>query len=141
MMSFDLGHPAFACHDLEASLAFYAKLGITESFRLHHEDGRLMLVYCHVGGDRFIELFPNGPEPVDKRVQSFMHLCLTTEDIEFAVDFLRGQGIEITREIKVGLDHNKQAWIRDPDGNDIELMQLSKDSPQWKIANGLPPSI
>ena len=29
-----------------------------------------------------------------------------------------------------GSDGNVQAWIRDPDGRDIELMQLSPDSEQ-----------
>jgi lactoylglutathione lyase len=28
------------------------------------------------------------------------------------------------------MDHNWQAWIDDPDGNAIELMQISPDSPQ-----------
>jgi lactoylglutathione lyase len=132
----DIGHPAFAAHDLDASLAFYAKLGITESFRLHYDDGRLMLVYLHVAGDRFIELFPNGPEPVDGRVQSFRHLCLVTDDIAAAVERLRADGVTIQREVKRGLDHNLQAWVRDLDGNDIELMQLSEESPQRKIARG-----
>ena len=36
----------------------------------------------------------------------------------------------IDREPKLGLDHNWQAWISDPDGNKIELMPLVKDSPQ-----------
>lgn len=59
----DLAHPAFACHDLDATLGFYDKLGIHEAFRLLHDDGRLILVYLHVAGDRFIEVFPNGPLP------------------------------------------------------------------------------
>lgn len=71
----DLGHTAFAAADLERTLQFYATLGIHESFRLHHEDGSRMLIYLHVAGDRFIEVFPNGPAPDPQRVSSFMHLC------------------------------------------------------------------
>lgn len=134
MMIADIGHPAFGAYDLNASLAFYAKLGIEESFRLHYEDGRLMLVYLHVHGDRFIEIFPNGPEPVVGRVQSFRHLCLVTDDIRATVEELRANGVAINREANTGLDHNLQAWIRDPDGNDIELMQLSDESPQRDVA-------
>ncbi len=59
----DIGHAAFAAHDLEGALAFYAKLGIHESFRLNREDGSLMLIYLHVAGDRFIEVFPAGRRP------------------------------------------------------------------------------
>jgi lactoylglutathione lyase len=130
----DLGHAAFAAYDLEASLAFYAKLGLQESFRLNHPDGSLMLVYLHIGGDRFLELFPSGPEPDPDRVHSFRHICLLTDDIRGAVERLRAQGVAIDREVTEGLDTNLQAWIRDPDGNAIELMQLSEESPQRRIA-------
>jgi len=132
----DLGHAAFAVRDLGAALAFYAKLGLAESFRLHREDGSLMLVYLHVGGDRFLELFPDGPEPDPDRVQSFMHVCLLTPDLRAAVEALRADGVVIEREPKVGLDGNLQAWIRDPDGNAIELMQLVESSPQRRAARG-----
>jgi lactoylglutathione lyase len=132
----DIGHAAFAAHDLERALAFYALLGIRESFRLHHEDGSLMLIYLHVAGDRFIEVFPNGPPPDPNRKGSFMHLCLLTDDLHAAVAQLRESGIAIEREPKVGLDHNWQAWIRDPDGNPIELMQLVEDSAQRQAARG-----
>jgi len=50
----DLGHPAFAAHDIDETIGFYGMLGIEEAFRLHREDGSLMLVYLHVSGDRFI---------------------------------------------------------------------------------------
>jgi lactoylglutathione lyase len=132
----DLGHPAFAVHDIERSLAFYAKLGIHESFRLNHDNGSLMLAYLHVGGDRFIEIFPNGPESDAQRKSSFMHLCLLTDNLHEMVEQLRREGIAIEQEPKVGLDHNWQAWIRDPDGNAIELMQLVVHSPQSKITRG-----
>ncbi len=62
----DPAHVALAVHDLDRSLAFYAQLGLREAFRLHHPDGRLMLVYLHVGGDRFLELFP-GASPPDRK--------------------------------------------------------------------------
>ena len=130
----DLGHTALAAHDLEASLRFYALLGLDESFRLHREDGSLMLVYLHVSGDRFLEIFPGGPQPDARREQSFRHICLLTNDIHEMVEHLRREGVAIDREPAEGLDHNLQAWIRDPDGNAIELMQLSEESPQWRAA-------
>jgi hypothetical protein len=48
----DLGHPAFAAYDVDETIGFYGMLGIDEAFRLHHDDGSLMLVYLHVSGDR-----------------------------------------------------------------------------------------
>ena len=132
----DIGHTAFAAHDLDRSMAFYAQLGIHEAFRLHHEDGSLMLVYLHVAGDRYIEVFPNGPKPDPNRKGSFMHLCLLTGDLHATVATLREAGIEIEVEPKVGLDHNWQAWIRDPDGNSIEIMQLDDASPHRQFVPG-----
>lgn len=129
----DLGHPAFAVQDLERSKAFYSLLGINESFQLNHDDGSVMLIYLHVAGDRFIEIFPGGPEPDPSRKHSFMHVCLLTDDLRAVVEQLRAKGVAIEREPKVGLDHNWQAWIRDPDGNSIELMQLVEESPQRKV--------
>jgi len=126
----DLAHTALAVYDMDVALAFYAKLGLTESFRLNRPDGSLMLIYLHISGDRFLELFPNGPAPGTSGVQSFRHLCLQTDDLIGAVESLRNQSITIDREPTIGLDHNLQAWITDPDGNAIELMQISNESPQ-----------
>jgi hypothetical protein len=41
----DLGHPAFAAHDVDETIGFYGMLGIEEAFRLNHYDGTLMLAY------------------------------------------------------------------------------------------------
>jgi hypothetical protein len=43
---------------------------------------------------------------------------------------LAARGSEIAKAPTVGLDHNLQYWIDDPDGNPIELMQIMPDSPQ-----------
>lgn len=139
MAILDIGHPAFGCHDLDDALAFYNLLGIKESFRLLHENGDVRLIYLHVSGDRFIELFPNGPAPADRAPvaqQSYRHLCLVTDDIASMVEHLRGHEVKIDTEPRVGLDFNTQAWVKDPDGNAIELMQLSPDSPQRSITEG-----
>lgn len=96
-----------------------------------------MLVYLHVTGDRFIEVFPNGPVPDRDRRSSYMHLCLLVDDLNGTVEQLRKEGVTIEQEPKVGLDYNRQAWIRDPDGNPIELMQLVDTSPQRRVARGV----
>lgn len=130
----DLAHAAFAVK-VERTLEFYAHLGIREAFRRHHDDGSLMLVYLHVAGDRFIEIFPGGLDADAQRKGSFMHLCLLTE-VRSAVETLRSAGVPIDRESTTGLDTNLQAWTNDPDGNATELMQLSPNSPQRRIARG-----
>jgi catechol 2,3-dioxygenase-like lactoylglutathione lyase family enzyme len=130
----DLGHPAFAARDVEETLGFYRLLGIEEAFRLHRDHGSLMLVYLRVSGDRFIEVFPGRPPLDPNRTQSFMHICLLTDDLRAVVEHLRQNGAPVDSEPAVGLDGNLQAWTRDPDGNETELMHLSEDSPQRQAA-------
>ena len=142
----DLGHTAYGCHDLDASLRFYELLGLKESFRLNRDDGSVMLVYIHVAGDRFIELFPGGPSPEERSANgavntSYRHLCLLSGDIESDVEHLRQHGVTIDTECKVGLDGNTQAWIKDADGNPIELMQIADTSPQRAVSEGRVPVI
>ena len=48
---------------------------------------------------------------------------------------LRTEGVALDQEPVVGLDGTWQAWVKDPDGNAIDLMQLSEDSPQYKAAS------
>jgi lactoylglutathione lyase len=129
----DLGHPAFAVHDIDATLSFYRILGIEEAFRLNHNDDSLMLVYLHVSGDRFIEVFPSGPPPtqIGNRASS-ISACLPT--ISTRPSSVCARAAPIDYEPLVGLDGNLQAWTRDPNGNEIELMQLSEDSPQRQTA-------
>lgn len=141
MTILDFGHPAFGVHDVDASLAFYAKLGIHEGFRLTHEDGSIRLIYLHVQGDRFIELFPNGPaadEQAEPARRSYKHFCLLTDDLEAEVAQLKAQGLVFDREIRLGSYDNPQAWLSDPDGNSIELMQVLPDSGQGMVAAGHP---
>ena len=140
----DLGHAAYGCHDLDASLRFYELLGLKESFRLNRDDGSVMLVYIHVAGDRFIELFPGGPsaeERAENGNTSYRHLCLLSDDLVADVERLRAKGVTIDVEPKQGLDGNMQAWIKDADGNPIELMQIAAISPQHAVANGREPVI
>jgi catechol 2,3-dioxygenase-like lactoylglutathione lyase family enzyme len=56
------------------------------------------------------------------------------EDIRAVCEHLRTEGVTLDREPVVGLDGNWQAWVKDPDGNAIELMQLSEDAPQRRAA-------
>jgi predicted enzyme related to lactoylglutathione lyase len=47
---------------------------------------------------------------------------------------LEARGITVTN-MKMGIDHSRQAWITDPDGNAIELMEYTHASLQlWRPA-------
>ncbi len=122
-----VAHWALKVHELERSLAFYRDtLGFTEMLRINHEDGSLMLVYLRVTDTQYVELFPRGRGSVapDEETTSMHHICLQVESVARTAEALGKLGIELFRAPKLGLDGNNQCWIKDPDGNRIEFMEM-----------------
>jgi lactoylglutathione lyase len=135
-----IGHIALKVADIRLSLEFYRdRLGFAEMMRLNHDDGRLWLVYLRITDTQFLELFPGGegnraPSPNATAVN---HFCLECDDLDTTAAALKGAGIQLTVEPKMGLDHNRQCWIEDPDGNRIEFMQMSPHSMQTEAIRRL----
>ena len=128
-----LGHIAIRAKDIDRSLAFYTqKLGFPEMLRLFYDDGSLFLIYLRITDDQYLELFPQavGDRAPGREAVGMNHLCLTVENIDRTLGELAEAGVPLTRELKVGADGNRQAWIEDPDGNRIEVMEMAKDSMQ-----------
>lgn len=129
------GHIAFVVKDMERSLDFYCnKLGFELIHTLYDEQEKPWLNYLRICDGTYMELFYDGEgeNPADWHSRGFQHVCFETEDVAAFVEKLRALGIKIDQEPKRGGDLNLQAWIHDPDGNKIELMQLHPDSPQMR---------
>ena len=126
-----IGHVAFDAYNFEATFDFYTRvLGFAKMFDLKHDDGTVWIVYLRVTDTQFLELFPkNEPAPAEKD-RHFSHLCLEVTNIESTVFELQKLGAPIDVEVQIGQDGNKQAWTRDPEGNRIELMEMSENSRQ-----------
>jgi lactoylglutathione lyase len=139
-----IGHVALKVKDIEKSLAFYTeKIGFPEMFRLNHEDGRVRLVYLRITDDQYLEIFPEavqdsapGPE-----TNGINHFCLIVEDIENVIRQLSEKDVPLHLPLKTGADNNRQAWIRDPDGNRVELMEIGPDALQLKAIKNLPAAV
>lgn len=128
-----LAHVAIRVKDVDRSVAFYAgKLGFREMMRLNFEDGRLMLVYLRITDTMFLELFPDavGDVAPDKMALAINHFCLEVDDLDAVIARLAAAGVPLSQAKKKGHDGNLQAWIEDPDGVRIELMQMMSDSAQ-----------
>lgn len=124
-----LAHACFIVSDLAVSEAFFRdKLGLKTAFDFVNDDGKRFGIYLHVGGRNFIELF-DGKLAERAKEQSFLHICLEVDDIETTVAELRGRGVEVT-DPKLGGDGSYQAWLKDPDGNPIELHHYTPESKQ-----------
>jgi lactoylglutathione lyase len=132
MKIFDgLGHMALKVNDLDASIAFYEKLGFPEVLRLLNKEGRPWIVYLRITDGTLLELFPGGdgnPVPGPERTGLF-HFCLTVSDIDAAQEKLAAQGISLSQPRKegAGIDGNRGMWIEDPDGHRIEIMEMAAD--------------
>jgi lactoylglutathione lyase len=126
-----IAHWALKVRDLERSLKFYRDtLGFKEMMRIDWPDGprkgKLLLVYLRVTDTQYVELFPDGEGDVapTEDITSMHHVCLQVDDMAKTAAHLKSIGIALYRDVKVGLDHNAQCWIMDPDGNRIEFMQM-----------------
>jgi lactoylglutathione lyase len=129
-----IAHVALRIADIDRSLDFYVgKLGFAEMFRLDR-DGRLWIVYLRITDTQYLELFPGGdgewaPGPNEIGPN---HFCLEVNDIDAAISELADKGVSLIQAKKKAVDGNNQAWIEDPDGNRIELMQMSEECLQLR---------
>jgi lactoylglutathione lyase len=143
-----LAHIALRAKNLERTLDFYTnKLGFNEILRLNWQDGKVWLVYLRVTDTQYLEVFPDGvgDRATDKEATGVNHYCLQVDGIDSVVADLVSRGVVITRELRVGPDGNRQAWIEDPDGVRIELMEMKHDSIQFeavrRLEQGLKPVV
>lgn len=127
-------HVAIRVKDVERTLDFYCgKLGMGEMMRLDRDD-RLWLLYLRITDTQFLEVFPEGvgERAAERDAVGFNHMCLEVADIDVAMRELDAAGVPLIRDKQMGADGNWQAWIEDPDGHRIELMQMMPDSLQAK---------
>lgn len=128
-----IGHLALTVEDMETALNFYCGvLPFEKAFELRDDDGNPWIVYVKIGNGQFLELFYGGenkaeslPKPI-----GFNHFCLEVDDIHEIADHVKNKGWTLDVEPQMGKDKNYQCWVKDPDGNRIEFMQLSPESPQ-----------
>lgn len=137
-----LGHVGFAVSDEKAALHFYVdQLGLKEAFRLNFPDGRVNLIYLRVGDtDTFIELFPRSQPSWPPGTFTLNHLGLFVKDLQASLHALKARGYPLPDDAfeeakKVHGDNTLLYFIKDPDGNKVELSQLRPDSLQVTSRN------
>lgn len=130
-----LGHINIKTRDLKASIKFYETLGFKTFLELTDEDHKPWIVYLRFDDMLYLELTGGGtalPAP-GPEVTGFNHLCITVDSIETAAKELEAAGIALMNplSLKIGLDNNRGAWVADPDGNRIELMEMAPNCVQY----------
>lgn len=112
--------------DLEASMAFYRLLGLTETRRVENDKGRFTLVFLAPPGqeDCPIELTYNwdGDEGLPSDSRHFGHLAYGVENIYDICARLQEAGVTINRPPRDG----HMAFVRSPDNISVELLQIGE---------------
>lgn len=133
-----LAHLNFVTNDLPAIIDFYVeKLGMEVKFTLNNEQGVAFGYYFGCGNSTFLEFFDQAlavqqwggeVQPLAPGTR-YKHFCLEVVGLEEYRQKLLEKGVAVT-EITLGMDNSRQAWITDPDGNAIELMEYGPHSLQ-----------
>jgi lactoylglutathione lyase len=122
-------HTMLRVGDLERSLAFYCTvLGMRLLRRKDYPGGRFTLAFVGYGDEAdhtVLELTHNWDTDRYEIGTGFGHVALGVEDIHATCDALRAKGAKITRE-PGPMKHGGSviAFIEDPDGYKIELIEL-----------------
>ncbi len=133
-----LAHLNFVTNDLSRIIDFYVnKLGMSVKFTLNNQQGQPFGYYFGCGNTTFLEFFDQsmanevwggGVYELTAGTQ-YKHFCLEVTGLDEYCQTLKGRGVDVT-EITMGMDNSRQAWIKDPDGNAIELMEYGPSSLQ-----------
>ncbi len=128
-----LSHIAIGCADIEKVAAFYTeKLCFKEAFRMVRDDGSPGIIYLDSGNSTFIELLNRGGEAGELPRTGLSHICLSVQSVDDELARLAELGVTPENPAKRASDGNIQAWVTDPEGNRVELMELSPEGKQLK---------
>ena len=131
-------HTMIRVSDPQATVAFFALIGLEEVRRFDSEKGRFTLIFLAAPGQdgvAEVELTHNWPAPEDNGNgegeaytggRNFGHLAYRVDDIYQTCARLMEAGVTINRPPRDG----HMAFIRSPDGISVELLQDGALPPQ-----------
>ena len=117
-------HTMVRVKDLDASMKFYAMLGLKETRRIENDKARFTLVFMAPEGQEEapVELTYNwdGDEGLPSDSRHFGHLAYGVGNIYEMCKQLQDAGVTINRPPRDG----HMAFVRSPDNISIELLQI-----------------
>jgi lactoylglutathione lyase len=124
------GHVAFRVADRERSVRWYAEaLGAKKIYHAERQGERPELMFLEFANGQCIELFPGGKNGVASPADpiGYIHFCLVLDNLDQALEHLAKMNIKPERKF-IGRAKQRIAFISDPDGNSIELMEIPPES-------------
>jgi catechol 2,3-dioxygenase-like lactoylglutathione lyase family enzyme len=118
-----IAHVALRVSNLDASRAFYKRLGFEEAFALD-QGGSPTEAFIKVNDTQFIELYPQR-QAVE--ALGFLHVCYLSHDIEALNQFYRARGLSPT-EVARGGAGNLLFSLHGPGLGNIEFTQYMPGS-------------
>ncbi len=121
-------HTRIRVSDLDRTIAFYAKLGFECTRRTDKSPAGNQLAFLELpGNEHFLELCYS-PDYKLAVPEDLMHTALGVPDLIATCDSLEKQGIAIWPDDwrnKFSSGGNKMAFVTDPDGYEVELLERS----------------
>ena len=117
-------HTRFKVRDLERAIRFYEE-NFACRVRVRHKSGRgTELAHMTLpGGHADLELAYLPWDPDFKLDEDIIHIAFEVDDITATVAALRSNGVKITEEPSSNPSGSRIAFVEDPDGYEIELVQ------------------
>jgi lactoylglutathione lyase len=120
-------HTMIRVSDPDATIAFFALLGLKELKRFDSEAGRFTLIFLAAPGDEAaqVELTHNWDEKGYGEGRNFGHLAYAVDNIYETCQRLADGGVTINRPPRDG----HMAFVRSPDNISVELLQAGDRLP------------
>jgi lactoylglutathione lyase len=130
---------AYRVTDLERSLEFYTTLGYVDLGRVAFDDGSSLALLKFPHEEVATLELVHRPDLDRVEVGGFDHLAIQVDDLMTTLELLRGNGLEAgPLELPAGDDGPRTAWLTDPDGYRIELVEWPPGHPDGITAADFP---
>ncbi len=125
-----LSHCGFNVSNMKKTLKFYTEImGFERAFSFHMDDNP-WIEFIRIAPYQYVELFYEKPNREYNYINgSFKHFCIDVADVRAYAEQIKAKGCELFKEPQLGPDGNWQFWVKDPDGHQIEIIQVDENSP------------
>jgi lactoylglutathione lyase len=121
----ELIHTCYRIGDIDRSVAFYTALGFEELWRMPIRDEAINVFMGLPGDGARLELTYNHGVDSYELGSGYNHIAITTDDLDGKLAALLKQGIDPEKPpYRVREGGSRIAFVRDPDGYRIELIEV-----------------
>lgn len=125
-----ISHAAFYVTDMKKAREFYEGfLGFQSPFSIPRRNPDEHLVWIKINDRQTVELFPGSEVAPD--ADRLYHIAVETDDAEAMRVYLQSKGVEVPPRTAVGRIGNKNYFIKDPQGNTVEIVEYMADG--WTV--------